>query len=160
MRTIMELRRPLGSVPIEDIKLNAKSRDDTPALLIGLQAVYRDEATRNELFALLDKHILPDRSRDTGRPGMDLWAVLVMGVLKQGLRCDYYRLQDLVNGHFKIRQMLGHDNLDESEYELQNIRDNVELATPELLREVSELIARKDAKLSRKEAWRAVGRAL
>ena len=78
MRTIMELRRPLGSIPIEDIKLNTKSRDDTPVLLIGLQAVYRDEATRNELFALLDKHILPDRSRDTGRPGMELWSVLVM----------------------------------------------------------------------------------
>ena len=160
MRTVIELRRPLGSVPIEDIKLNAKSRDDTPVLLIGLQTVYRDEATRNELFALLNKHILPDRIRDTGRPGMDLWAVLVMGVLKQGLRCDYDRLQDLVNGHYKIRQMLGHDNLDESEYELQYIRDNVELMTPELLREVGELIARKDAKLSRKEAWRAVGRAL
>ena len=160
MRTIMELRRPLGSIPIEDIKLNAKSRDDTPALLIGLQAIYRDEVTRNELFALLDKHILPDRRRDTGRPGMEIWSILVMGVLKQGLRCDYDRLQDQVNGHIKIRQMLGHDNLDESEYELQNIRDNVELVTPELLREVSELIARKDAKLARKEAWRAVGRAL
>ena len=36
MRTIMELRRPPGSVPIEDIKLDAKSRDDTPALPVGL----------------------------------------------------------------------------------------------------------------------------
>ena len=160
MRTIMELRRPPGSIPIEDVKPYAKSRDDTPALPVGLQAVYRDEAPRNELFALLDKHILLDRSRDTGRPGMDLRAVLAVGVLKQGLRCDCDRLQDLADGHLKIRQMLGHGNLDESKYELQNIRDNVELATPELLREVSELIARKDAKLSRKEACRAVGRAL
>ena len=99
MRTVIDLRRPLGSIPIEDIKLNAKSRDDTPVLLIGVQAVYRDDALRNELFALLEKHILPNRRRDTGRPGMDLWAVLVMGVLKQGLRCDYDRLQDQVNGH-------------------------------------------------------------
>ena len=67
MRNVIELRRPLGSVPIEEIKLNAKSRDDTPALLIGLQAIYKDEATRAELFSLLDEHILPDRRRDTGR---------------------------------------------------------------------------------------------
>ena len=68
MRTVIELRRPLGSVPIEDIRLNAKSRDDTSALPVGIRAVYRDEALRNELFALLDKHILPDRRRrDTGR---------------------------------------------------------------------------------------------
>ena len=80
MRTVIELRCPPGSVPIEDIKPDAKSRDDIPALPVGIQAVYRDEALRNELFALLDKHILPDRSRATGRPGMGLWSVLVMGV--------------------------------------------------------------------------------
>ena len=33
MWTVMELRRPLGSILIKEIKLNAKSRDDTPALL-------------------------------------------------------------------------------------------------------------------------------
>ena len=160
MRTVIELRRPPGSIPIEDIKPDAKSRDDTPALLIGVQAVYRDDALRNELFALLEKHILPDRRRDTGRPGMELWSILVMGVLKQGLRCDYDRLQDQADGHIKIRQMLGHGNLDESEYEIQNIRDNVELMTPELLREVGRLIARaEDAKLSRKKPGAAlVGR--
>ena len=53
MRTGIELRRLLGSVPIEDIRLNAKSWDDTPALPVGIQAVYKDEALRNELFALL-----------------------------------------------------------------------------------------------------------
>ena len=58
MRTDIELRRPLGSVPIEDIKLNA-----TPALLVGHQAVYKGEKTRGELFALLNEHILPDRRR-------------------------------------------------------------------------------------------------
>ena len=159
MRTVIDLRRPLGSIPIEDIKPDAKSRDDTPVLPVGVQAVYRDDALRNELFALLEKHILPNRRRDTGRPGMDLWAVLVMGVLKQGLRCDYDRLQDQADGHVKIRQMLGHSNLDESEYEIQNIRDNVELMTPELLREVGRLIARADAKLSKKKPGAAlVGR--
>ena len=90
MRNVIELRRPLGFVPIEDIKLNAKSRDDTSALPVGIQTIYRDDALRNELFALLDKHILPDSRRDTARPGMDLWALLMMGVLKQGLRCDSF----------------------------------------------------------------------
>ena len=39
MWNVIELRCPLGSLPVEEIKLNAKSRDDTPALLIGLQAI-------------------------------------------------------------------------------------------------------------------------
>ena len=47
MRTVIELRRPLGSIPIEDIKLNAKSRDDTPALLIGLQSIHNKIGKRS-----------------------------------------------------------------------------------------------------------------
>ena len=39
MRTVIELRHPSGSIPIKDIKLNAKSRDAIPALPIGLQAM-------------------------------------------------------------------------------------------------------------------------
>ena len=74
MRNVIELRRPLGSIPIKEIKLNVKSRDDIPAPLVGLQTIYKEEATRAELFALLDEHILPDRRRDTGHSGMDLWA--------------------------------------------------------------------------------------
>ena len=44
MRKVIGLRYPLGSVPIKDIELDAESRDDIPAILIGLQAVYRNEA--------------------------------------------------------------------------------------------------------------------
>ena len=128
-------------MPIEDIKLNVKSRDDIPAILIGLQAIYKNKTTREELFRLLDEHVLPDRRRDTGRPGMELWAIIVMGVLKQGLNCDYDRLQDLANEHGSIRKMLGHGDVDDSPYELQTIRDNVELLTPELLRETYRLVA-------------------
>ena len=47
MRKVIDPRRPLGSVPIEDIELDVKSRDDIPAILIGLQAIYKDEATRD-----------------------------------------------------------------------------------------------------------------
>ena len=160
MRKVINLERPLGSVPIEDIKLDAKSRDDIPALLIGLQAIYRSKATREELFRLLDEHILPDRRRDTGRPGMELWTILVMGILKQGLNCDYDRLHRLVNKEMDVQRFLGHSpGFAEGEYELQNIRDNVELMTPELLREVNDLVAATGHKvLGKKPGAALVGR--
>lgn len=44
MRKVIDLQRPLGSVPIEDIELDAKSRDDIPTVLIGLQEIYKDKA--------------------------------------------------------------------------------------------------------------------
>ena len=43
------------------IGLNAESRDDIPALLIGLQTIYTSEATWTDLFGLPDKRILPAR---------------------------------------------------------------------------------------------------
>lgn len=79
MQKVIDPRRPLCSVPIEDIELTAESRDHIPAVLIGLQAIYRNKAMREEQFRLLDKHVLPDRCRDTARPGMEPWAILVMG---------------------------------------------------------------------------------
>ena len=80
MRKVIEEQSWLGSVDIGAIKLNAKSRDDIPAILIGLQAIWKDEAAREELLRLPEARILPDRRRDTGRPGMQLWRILVMGV--------------------------------------------------------------------------------
>ncbi len=160
MRKVIGEQSWLGSVDIGAIELNAKSRDDIPAILIGLQAIWNDEAAREELFRLLDALVLPDRRRDTGRPGMHLWRILVMGVLKQGLNCDYDRLQELVNEHGKIQAFLGHDVwFEPCFYELQNIRDNVEHLTPELLREVNRLVVSTGHKVAGKKLGAAlVGR--
>ena len=42
--------------------------------------------------------------------------------------------------------MLGHGSFDESEYEIQTIRDNVELITPELLRDERKRLKRRRAR--------------
>ncbi len=160
MRKVITEPSFLGSIDIGAIELDAKSRDDIPALLIGLQAIYLDEATRRELFRLLEAHILPGRRRNTGRPGMDLWRILVMGVLKQGLRCDFDRLREIVNRHADVQAFLGHDVwFDPCRYELQNIRDNVALLTPELLGKVSDLVVGTGHKVAGKKLGAAlVGR--
>ena len=41
------------------------SRDDIPALLLGLQHLYSDEETRSRLFALLEEHMLPGVDRNS-----------------------------------------------------------------------------------------------
>ena len=70
MRKIIEDQSWLGATDIGAIALDATSRDDIPAILIELQAVWADEAMRAKLFRLLDEHILPGRRRDSGRPGV------------------------------------------------------------------------------------------
>ena len=70
-------------------------RDDIPALLLGLQYLYTHKETRETLFDLLEKEVLPGVDLNNGRPGMTVWGILVMGILKQGLNCDFDRLHEL-----------------------------------------------------------------
>src|SRR6202022_2624040 len=104
-----------------------------------LQYIYTNENIRIEIFNMLEKNISPKINKKNGRPGMELWKIFVMGILRLDLNCDYDRLQDLVNHHSVIRQMLGHGAFDEEgNYELQTIKDNVNLLTPELLDEINQ----------------------
>ena len=86
MRKLRNRQLELGEIRIEDIKLNLKSRDGVPALLIGLQYLYSQKALHNRLFAIMDECIFPGINRKVGRPGMAIWNILVMGVVKQGSR--------------------------------------------------------------------------
>ena len=130
----------LDETPVGEIRINVKSRDDIPALLLGLQHLY--VSCREELEALLGCHVTADRDPENGRPGMTLWRVLVMAVLKQGLDCDYDRLGELVNHHQVVRKMLQHGFLDDWTYSVRTLQDNVSLVTPALLQELSALLVR------------------
>ncbi len=142
----------LGEIGIENIRINLKSRDDIPALLLGLQHLYSDEETRSRLFALLEEHMLPGVDRTVGRPGMELWRILVMGVVMQGSGCDFDRLHELVNEHNTLRQFLGHADIwDKRKYEYQTVVDNVCLVRPELLAEVGQLIVESGHAVARKK---------
>ena len=91
MRSIRNPRLERGEVRIEDIALDHKCRDDLIAILIGIKYLYLQEDLRERLFALLDKYILPGTN---SRPGilyasMDMWSILVLGLIKQGTNCNY-----------------------------------------------------------------------
>ena len=92
---------------------------------------------------------------------MDIWRVVVLGVLKQGLGCDYDRLHELANNHSSLRRMLGHsDYSGEYEYEVQTIMDNVSLLEPEMLNKIGEIVVRSGHEVSKKKAWRRVAGAV
>lgn len=143
MRAVQNSYMQFGQVDISKIKFDPKSRDDMPQILRGLQHLYVDPKIRAEIFELLEKNILPKVDKKNGRPGMELWKILVLGVLRLDLNWDYDCLQDSANNHNKIRQMLGHPDLsDEHYYELQTLKDNVSLLTPELLDQINQVVVR------------------
>ena len=142
MRDIIHPQLQLGEQEIGAIKLDPRSRDDIPQILLGLQHIYTTPALREQIFAILEE-VLPQSAVEgetakadpnNGRPGMAQWTILVLGVLRLGLNADYDRIQELANQHNTIRQMLGHSDWeDETHYALQTLRDNLRLFTPEIM---------------------------
>jgi transposase, IS5 family len=145
MRTVIQPQLKFGETDIAAIVIDPKSRDDIPQLLRGLQYIYTEVSLRQRVFAILAE-VMPERAdgkgkacSQTGRPGMEQWKILVLGVLRLGLAADYDRIQELANQHKTIREMLGHSGwLDEHRYELQTLRDNVSLFTPEVLDRINQ----------------------
>ena len=116
---------------------------------------------RSRLFVLLEEHLAPNVRHDLGRPGINLWQILVMDVVMQELNCDFDRLHDLVNEHHTLRQFFGHADIwDKKKYSYQSVVDNVSLLTPELLAEVGKLFVGSGHKVAKKKAWRLVARAV
>jgi hypothetical protein len=141
MRIVENPQMKFGEVPIENIKIDLKSRDDIPPLLLGLQYIYTNLELRDKVFAILEDLVAPGTDSKNGRPGMELWKIFVFGVLRLNLNWDYDRLQQMVNNHRTIRQMVGHSSFDdEYEYKLQTLRDNVTLLTPEILARINEVV--------------------
>jgi IS5 family transposase len=142
MRLVQNPELQSGEVDISKIQFDLKSRDDIPQILRGLQHIYVTSAIREEVFKLLEENIIPEVNKKTGRPGMELWKIFVMGILRLDLNCDYDRLQELVNYHKIIRLILGHNLLDESLYHIQTLKDNVTLLTPGLLEKINQAVVK------------------
>jgi transposase, IS5 family len=143
MRVVKNTQMQFGEVNISEIKFDPKSRDDIPKILKGLQFIYMNEDVRNEIFKILENKISPKINKNNGRPGMELWKIFVMGVLRLDLNIDYDRLHHAVNYDGLVRQMLGHGIFDqEGNYQIQTMKDNVSLLTPELLDEINQVIVK------------------
>jgi hypothetical protein len=149
MRKIIEKQLKIGQVDISNIELDPRSRDEIPQLLAGLKAIYSDRETRNKVFSIL-QNIVPDNT-DTGngRPGMDLWSILVLGTLRLNCNWDYDKVLEIANNHYKVREFLGHSIFDiDEQYALQTVKDNVRLLTPEHLEKINQVVVETGHKLA------------
>ena len=141
MRKVKEVQMKLGEVDIAKIEFDLRSRDEIPKLLMGLQYIWCTPVLREKAFKILETIVPGDTDPDTGRPGMELWKILVLGTLRLNCNWDYDKVQEMANQHMTLRQMLGHSIMDQDyQYKLQTLRDNVSLLTPEVLDEINQLV--------------------
>jgi hypothetical protein len=144
MRKLFDLSPELTLTPIERILLPLNSRDELPPILAGLQWLWMHPTLKAKVLGVLQQKVLAGK-QPTGRPGMDLWQLLVLGVVRLGLDADYDRLEDLANHHTLLRQMLALPldpwATDPKRFHHQTLRDNVCLVDASLLKEINGLVA-------------------
>lgn len=141
MREVKHPQCYFGEINIADIQIDARSRDDIPAILRGLQYIYVTDEVREKVFETLEETLDPSINTATGRPGMELWQIFVLATLKLGLNCDFDRLQELANAHITLRQMLGHSGWENTtRYKLQTIIDNVSKLKPTVLADINQVV--------------------
>jgi len=145
-------QKPIKDMQIAQAKLELNSRDDIPQILGGLQYLFLNPALLEQILKILESLFPKEIDLHDGRPGMDMWSILVMGVLRLNLNCDYDRLHNLVNNHQTIRQILGHGLLDDQHcYYLQTLKDNVSLLTPEILDSINQMVVEAGHELIKKK---------
>ena len=152
MRKVIDAQMQFGQVDISAIEFDLRSRDEIPKLLMGLQYIYCTDEIRSEVFKILQEMIPAGTDPQNGRPGMELWKILVLGTLRLNCNWDYDKVKEIADNHLTLRLMLGHSGgwEDEYRYPIQTIRDNVSLFTPEILDRINRTVVRAGHNLVKK----------
>lgn len=144
MRQRFESEPGLQLTPIELVRIPFQSRDELPPMVAGLQWIWCQAALKGEIFALLEQKIMASK-KATGRRGMDLWQILVLGVVRLGLDADWDRMEHLANYDGLLRQILGVEQTPwgagAKVFNRQTLRDNVALLDEEVLAAINQRVA-------------------
>ena len=142
MRKRFEVQLALGAVPIENVMIPTRTRDELPPTLAALQWIFVTPEVNEQIFSLLEDAISNSQS-GKGRRGMDLWQILVFGVVRLTLDVNYDRLHHIANFDSLVRQLLGQPAFDmEFEFALSTLKDNVPLLSEELLEQINAVVAK------------------
>jgi len=155
MRQRFEQQITLGTFPIAEIEFSVKSRDELPPTLKALQYIFMTPELNDKVFGLLEEKIT-SKKKKTGRPGMDLWHILVLAVTRHACGTDWDKLTFWSNDLAILRKILGVYNpvleiKNPFTFNLQSIKDNVSLVDEELLYKINQLVVEAGHKMLKKK---------
>jgi hypothetical protein len=154
MRQRFECQTDLGQTPIAQVVIPLKSRDELPPVLAGLQWIFCTPAVNHAVFDLLEKKVLGGKQAHTGRPGMDLWHILVLGVVRLCLDCDYDRIEHIAHYDGLVRQIMGMPQfgVDPVPLHHRTISDNICHVDADLLAAINTIVVLHGQPLLKKNA--------
>lgn len=159
MRQKFEQQTTLGITPVSEVKFPLRSRDELPPVLKALQYIFVTPGLNEKVFSLLDEVVCKGKMK-TGRPGMDLWHILVLAVVRHTLDTNWDRLEHVANNDKLTRKILGIHvdkfGIEEDEFFYQTIVDNVSLINEELLQKINALVVEHGHNLLKKKEGEAL----
>ena len=140
-------------IPIGEVKINLKTRHQLSPILLGLQYLFNDDELSEQAFEIVSEKVLSGK-KATGRLGMSLWEILVLGTVRLSLRIDYDFLVDHANEHQTLRSILGvgrSDFAQEKEYKYQTVVDNVSLLDEQTIKKINDLVVQAGHQIIKKK---------
>lgn len=154
MRKRFDQQISLGITPISEVKINIKSRDEMPPILVALQTIFITPELNEKIFSILEDKLTKDK-KATGRWGMDLWHILVLSVVRHGCNTNWDKLHRYANFDMELRSIMGLHVSDFQEdflfLEYQNILDNVSLLDAETINKINSLVVEYGVNLLKKK---------
>ncbi len=142
MRKRFEQQLEIGIKPISETPVLLKSRDDVPALVSALLAIYKNSEYNKQVFSILEDSILK-KKKQTGRNGLNLWQIFVLAQYRLALNLNYDRLHFMTFSDTILRQLLGietESGIDRRDISYQRILDNVHLLDDSALSKINDVI--------------------
>lgn len=123
-----------------------------PPVLRALQYIYTTPELNEKVFELLDAKVRRGK-KQTGRPGMTLWEILVLATIRLTRDADYDHLHYMASTDILIRGLLGACKFGETnrEYSLQSIRDNIGLIDADTLEQINDIVLKAGHQLVKKK---------
>ena len=91
MRKRFELCPMMGRLPISEVKIPLKSRDELPPVLLALQTIFVTPKYHKKMFSIIEL-VICNGKQQKGREGMTIWEVIVLSVIRLTLNTNYDRL--------------------------------------------------------------------
>jgi transposase, IS5 family len=132
----------LGVIPIGEVKMPTRSRDELPPVLLALQTIFATPQYNERIFCILDKAVNTGKSTN-GRTGMDLWEIIVLAVVRMTLGANYDRLHHIANYDSLVRGVMGveQSNFREGKkYGLTTLKENIGMLDEQTIDAIGEVV--------------------
>ena len=144
MRSYFNIPNTLGAKQIEDTELPEKSRDELLGIFKVLKLVFTTKEYQQRVFDCVSHLNKKVGQSKNGRPGMSLWEIVCLNVVRMALNTNYDRLHWLANYDSLLRQLMGVEYYEgykePKQYSITAIKENLLLLDEPTIERLNQII--------------------